>query len=343
MKLKSVHMSCPESLGDFALSFDDEQGSPKPLTLVFGGPGSGKTTLLTALAHTRPGHTVAMNLRPTDPPCFARSEWWLGLDEPDRVHPLRLWSPNAGPELAEADPAARRDVALFDKLAREGGFVFVAFSAMRWFSRSPLILSAPERSVRRYDVRSNEPLDDAARNDLSRDVKQALVYAAIVRALPEVDGDRHQILGDTMSRVVNSLTRALGYEYIGISPTSLEPTFVGRERVQLPFDALPSAVKHAAAFGALTLRALWAAYPGLNPELAQGLVVIDQIELHQDASVAAILLERLLAALPNVQWIVTTRSQELLASRNPDECVALRRLDPAGKVSVHWGPDAHVH
>jgi predicted ATP-binding protein involved in virulence len=81
----------------------------------------------------------------------------------------------------------------------------------------------------------------------------------------------------------------------------------------------------------------------LNPELAQGLVAIDQLELHQDAAMACLLLDTLSAALPHVQWLVATRSTELLAARNPEECVALRRLDERGKVIVHQGHDAHVH
>jgi hypothetical protein len=343
MKLKSVQISCPQTLGDVKVSFADDEGNARPVTLLFGGPGSGKTTLLSAIAHTRPGHTVAMAQRPSEPPCTARCEWWLALDEPDRAHPLLLWSPNAAPEFMSPSADARREAMFFDRLAREGGFVFSCFSATRWFSRSAMILTAPERTVRRYDVRNNDPLDDASRNDLTREVKQALTYAAIVRVLPDASAERHRQLGDAMGKLVASLSAVFGFAYSGLDPASLEPMFTSPQGAYVPFDGLPTAVKHAVAFGALTLRALWAAYPGLNPELAQGFVAIDQLELHQDAAVASTLIDRLSSALPHVQWLITTRSTELLTTRNPEECIALRRLDAQGTVSVHQGRDAHVH
>jgi hypothetical protein len=52
-----------------------------------------------------------------------------------------------------------------------------------WFSRQPIALSAPARTVARYDVRASASGDDATRSDLARETKQALVYAAIAAAL----------------------------------------------------------------------------------------------------------------------------------------------------------------
>ena len=76
----------------------------------------------------------------------------------------------------------------------------------------------------------------------------------------------------------------------------------------LPFDALPTQVKHMVAFGVLPIRALWAAYPELEPRRAPAVVVIDQFELQQEESVAELLLHLLSELLPEIQWIVTTRS-----------------------------------
>jgi hypothetical protein len=237
----------------------------------------------------------------------------------------------------------RREAVFFDKLAREGGFVFLCFSALRWFSKSPLLLSAPERTVRRYDVRGHEPLDDATRNDLTRDVKQALTYAAIVRALPDLDQGRHRALGDDMALVVGKLVDVFGFEYLGLDPASLEPQFKSQRGRQISFDRLPTAVKHAVAFGALSVRALWAAYPGLSPLLAQGVVAVDQLELNQDAVTAVTILEVLSSTLPNVQWLVTTRMPELLSARASEERFVLRKSDTDDRVRVHTGDEASLH
>lgn len=342
MKLLSVRALCPNGLGEIRVSFVGEDGTPRPVTLIYGGAGAGKTTLLNAIAGTRPGYASSLSQRPSDPPCYAQCEWLSGMDEPDHAHVLTIYSPNAPEEFRPRDPAATREAAFFDRLARDGGFVFVGFSAVRWFSRAPLLLSAPERSILRYDVRASEPFDDASRSDLTRDVKQVLAYAAIARALPRDVEVRQDVLGEHVFALVSALAELYGYRYAELDPSSLEPCFTAPGGQRLRFDAIPAALKHAVAFGALTSRALWAAYPGLLPARAQGVAVIDEIELHQDPAVASAVIDVLAEQLPNVQWIVTTRSSALLGARNAREILALQRPD-ASEVVIYAGPDARVH
>ena len=42
----------------------------------------------------------------------------------------------------------------FDRVAKDGGFVFVAIPSTRWFGRQPITMAAPGKTVARYDVRS---------------------------------------------------------------------------------------------------------------------------------------------------------------------------------------------
>jgi hypothetical protein len=342
MKLLAVRLLCPTTLGEIVVSFTGEDGNPRPVTLIYGGPGSGKTTVLAAIAGTRPGYAVNLSTRPTDPPCFAGAEWLSGIDEPDHAHVLSVFSPNAPEGFRPRDVAGSRESVFFDRLARDGGFVFLSFSALRWFSRAPMMLSTPERSVLRYDVRASEPFDDAARNDLTREVKQALAYAAIVRVLPQSEGPRHRLLGEVMQEVVNDLAQLYGYRYAELDVSTLEPTFAAPTGQALRFDALPAALKHAVAFGALTVRGLWAAYQGVAPARAQAVVAIDELELHQDASVASAVVDVLSRHLPNVQWVITTRSTALLGCRNADEILSLQQLEQRG-VAIYGGTDARVH
>jgi hypothetical protein len=342
MKLLAMRLLCPTTLGEIVVSFVGADGNPRPVTLIYGGPGSGKTSVLAAIAGTRPGHVQNLCLRASDPPCYASCEWLSGIDEPDHAHALSVFSPNAPDGFRPKDPAASREAVFFDRLARDGGFVFLAFSAVRWFSKAPLMLSTPERSILRYDVRANEPLDDASRNDLTRDVKQALAYAAIVRVLPQAEGPRHRVLGEVMQELVNDLAQLNGYRYVELDASSLEPTFVAPTGQALRFDAVPSGIKHAVAFGALTLRALWAAYQGIMPTRAQAVVAIDEIELHQDAMLASAIIDVLTRHLPQVQWVITTRSTALLGCRNADELLALQQVEQRG-VAIYDGSDARVH
>lgn len=344
VKLLSLDLFSPSVLGDFSLSFADE-GQPRALTLVHGGPGSGKTSLVNALLCTRPGHAVAMSLRPGEPRLYARTTWQLGIDEPDRKTGLTVSSPNAPEALFERSSEQRREQVFFDRLAKEGGFVFLAFSALRWFSKGPVVLPAPDTTIARHDVREFLPLDDGARQDLARECKQTLTFAAIAAQLPKLhpDGEREQRLGIAVGDVVSRIVELSGFRYLGVSARSLSPVFAKKGGKVLPFDALPTQVKHAIAFGALPLRALWAAYPGLEPRRAPAVVVIDQFELQQDESSAAVLVQLLRELLPEVQWVMTTRSASLLASREYGEVLALRRNNEGGEVRVYSGTDAQLH
>ena len=175
--------------GDMTIPLCDEEGTPKPIVVLFGSEGIGKTTILSAIATTRPGHAIAQHQSwrsdPTsDRPPFVVTEWHLGDDDAVRPHPLKVTSPNA--RLDERDDEAllrRREQALFDRRASERGFVLVALSGARWFSRTAVMLTSPERTLLRYDVRATASFDDASRTDLARETKQILSYACIASAL----------------------------------------------------------------------------------------------------------------------------------------------------------------
>lgn len=336
------------------LSFADEQDQPRRLIVIQGGGGVGKTSLLGAIGTSRPGHTTVQQPRPEQPrladgsaPAWAVADWLLGQDDPERPHPLRVASPNvklAGPE--DIELTRRREQALFDRVAADGGFAFLSIPATRWFSRQPIAISSPTRGVARYDVKQASSLDDATRADLARETKQALAYAAIGTALAErrpPEGDvRLDTLGPAMLKVVSHLVGLSGFTYEGLDALSWEPMFRSGAGTRLSFDALPTRARHLVAFGALSLRTVWAAYPDRDPRLAEGVILIDEIDLHQDSAVASKLPAALRAALPAVQWIVTTSSSVLASGAAQGEILALRSSSE-GRVEVHAGPAATTH
>jgi hypothetical protein len=352
MHLLSVHVSGLGPFEQVRFPFCDEDGDPRLLNVVHGGGGVGKTALVTAIATTRPGHAVA------SPPDLVRAgsgertprvacEWRLGSDDPDRPHGLWVATPNARWfDDDEREALRRREQVLFDKVAREGGFVFVAIPGNRWFSRQPFAISAPARTVATYDVRTSPTLDDGTRADLARETKQAIAYAAISAALtPTSDaaGQRHRRFGDAMRAAVNTLVALAGYTYVGVSPRSFEPEFLGDSGRMVPFDALPTRARHLAAFAALPLRALAAAYPERDPRDAEGVVVIDEADMHQDPAVQVSLPAALRRALPGVQWILTTTSPQMAGTCDTREVLALRRVPDSGRVELYTGSEARTH
>ena len=90
------------------------------------------------------------------------------------------------------------------------------------------------------------------------------------------------------------------------------------------------------------MRTVSAAYPDRDPRLAEGVVLIDEVDLHQDASVALRLPSTLRGALPAVQWILTAHSAIVASGVAEGEVLALR-AGSEGRVELHAGPLAITH
>lgn len=321
----------------------------RPVTVLFGADGTGKTSVLSALALTRPGHalpplpaTVRDSSSSGDTPWVA-AEWLLGEDDPERPHPLVVASPAAilAGESPEAASVRRREQALFDRRAQqEGGYVFVSLSGARWFSRVPNMLSVPERSILKYDVRQpSATFDDPTRADLTRETKQILSYAAVGSALGagRAEFDHLRRFEEALREVVDIVLEPFDLVHAGCSPTTLEPQARSARGHLVPFDAIPRAARHLVAFVALPLRALFAAYPGSDtPREREGVVAIDDVESQQDPALLRALVPLLRRALPNVQWILTTASTQLALACDSGEVIALRRIS-ASRVELGEG------
>jgi hypothetical protein len=355
MRLASVRLHRVGPFDDTVVRFttrhddDDDDAATRPLTVIFGGDGTGKTTLLSAIALTRPGYAlpplphVPQARVGSDDPAWVVTEWALGDDDPERPHALRVTSPTAvlDDEPPEVAAVRRREQSLFDRRAQnEGGFVFVAFSGARWFSRAANALSVPERSLLRYDVRSPATFDDPTRADLTRETKQVLSYASIASALGGSRTDYVHLarFAAAAREVVDVLLEPFGFSYAGTSPTTLEPEARDTSGRIVSFDALPRPARHLASFGALTLRALFAAYPGAeDPREREGVVAIDDVESQQDPAMLRMIPPLLRRALPNVQWILTTSSTQLAMSCPSGDVVALRRAAGTGGIEIGEG------
>ena len=334
---------------DLHLPISDEDGAPRAMTVLHGAGGMGKTTVLAALAATRPGCAVVpqgVASLASDP--YVVCDYKLGDDDPDRPHPLRVATPTVklgGDEKAEL--LRRREQAHFEKVAKQGGFAFLVLSSRRWFSRGPLSLTAPLRSVARYDVRAIPPLDDAARADLTRETKQALAYAGLAAALAaarEPAPEGFWLFEEAMTSAVGALVALAGYSYRGLDVASFEPIFIDDAGKLKRLEMLPERVRHLVALGALPVRTLWAAYPGRDPRQSEGVIAIDEVELHQDASAQARLAETLRRALPRAQWILTTSSPHVASSVDVREVLALRpTAEGDEEIELHQGELARLH
>lgn len=353
MRLCRVRVVGLGALSDLTLSLLGEDEAPRPLVVLFGGDGTGKSTLLNAIAHTRPGYALPPLPRPRprlqqqeERKGFVVAEWALGDDDLARPHPLLVTSPNAAIE-GETDNEAvlrRREQALFDKRAQDHGFAFVAISGARWFSRTAVMLSSPERTVAKYDPRASVSFDDASRSDLTRDTKQIYSYAAIARALEaRTEAPRIGQLDLALREVAAVLLEPFGARYEGADPGTLEPIFAINGGPLVLFDDLPRGARHLLAIGALATRALYGAYEGdpLKVREREGVVLVDDLESMQDAVIAKLIPHLLARALPRVQWITATSHASVTMSCDRGEVIALRRA--GDRLELHEGPLATLH
>lgn len=342
MRLASVRLRNVGPFADTSLGFtqareeEDAPLAPRPATVVFGADGTGKTTLLSALATTRPGHALPplVHGRPTtatpDQPTWVRTDWQLGDDDPERPHPLVVTSPSAVLEGETTDGAAarRREQALFERRAQvEGGYVFVAFSGARWFSRTSSMLSTPDRTLLRWDVRQPATFDDPTRADLTRETKQILAYAAIARALGAGRAEYEHLarFEAAVRDAVDVVLEPFDARFVGPSPITLEPELRGEGGRIVGLEALPRPARHLVSFVTVAARALFAGYPGADtPRESEGVVVVDDAEAQQDPSLLRHLVPLLRRALPGVQWILTTSSSQLAMACDANDVLALR-------------------
>lgn len=346
------------ALSNVKISFEPATDEPRALTVLFGGDGVGKTSVLSAIASTRPGHAMPIIPRRRSPTDEARelpfvvSDWILGDDDPERPHPLRVVSPNAPRGETEEGEAAlrRREQALFDRRAQEhGGYAFAAFSGARWFSRTPVLLASPERTIARYDVRTASSFDDATRADLTRETKQVLSFAGIASALraSSTREERQDDLGELdralreVAQIVLSPYRA---DYDGVDARTFEPMFAfeGRDAI---FEDLPRGARHLLAIMIGAVRVLYGASPASDVPVREreGVVLVDDLDAQQETTLVAHLPALLKVALPRVQWIVSSSATAITLGCERGEVVALRRHPEEGRIVVHEGAFAVLH
>lgn len=365
MYLTSLRVRNIGAFDDATISFVDEDGQPRMNTVILGDSGSGKTTLLSCIACTRPGLVITPPRVREGLPAgdtYVVAKYRLGDDDPARPHDLVVASPNAQLEEHPTEAAARkREQAHFDRLAGERGFCVIPLSAARWAARVAASGATPERPISAMDHRSHATFDDAARADLSREVKQALVNAVTVAALSQfqsrarADTDRGASLpppppparGTAPFELYRSTFQALLPDgeatYEGIDPNSFEPLFRDHSGRTVTFDDLAFGVKNRLMIGAVILRRLALAYPGKDPLACEGIALIDEIEAHLPQRRQREIVDVLRRAFPRLQLIVTTQSPLVVEGRQHDEVVVLSRDFETGRIEISAGPRAVLH
>ena len=204
------------------------------------------------------------------------------------------------------------------------------------------MLTTPDRTILRYDVRANATFDDATRADMTRETKQVLSYASVASALERNEDGPFALLENALREVCAIVLRPFAIQYRGADPATLEPVFAGGSGRSILFDDMPKGARHLVTIVVHAVRALYSAIDGDgDPRVREALVLIDDAESQLDPAVQRVLPQLLREALPRVQWLLATSSQALTLGCRPGEVVALRR--EADRIAVHEGTDAVIH
>lgn len=177
------------------------------------------------------------------------------------------------------------------------------------------------------------------------DVAEAIAsgaYPNIAAALRAVRGvERPAELEAISAAAAAVLEEVVGVRY-HLSNQSLRVTFA--DGTVLPFDRLSDGTQRILS---LAMRLAWMAAQ-LNPQdgaeaarRATGVVLIDELELHLHPTWQREILPRLVAAFPDVQFIATTHSPQVVASARP-EWMRLVTLEGPRSVGKVHGRDSNA-
>lgn len=323
-------------------------------SVIHGAGGTGKSLLLSAIGSTRPGHQRPMQHAHPTAAASVQCHWSLGQEEPNRPHPLVV-SNGSPSQMSAIDGSLRREQNLYDRKATQGGFALLFIPAHRRFGQTPVYLADPARTMQAYEPRAGSALLDPARADLTRPIKQVLAYASFGAAMSRLQ-PRHEAnlvpaggsvaiehLDQALRAALSRLLREQALDYVGADPDSFEPMFRSTHGALLRFDELPQQARHLMAPVVLAMHHFWTAAHGADPRTVQGVVLIDDAELHLTEATQEFVLPRYRELLPQAQWIVGTTSWRIAASVHSAEVIALRQQMQTGTIDPYQGHLSLTH
>lgn len=332
-------------------------GAAGRVSVMHGAGGTGKSLLLSALASTRPGYVQRLtNANSEHGRAAVQCHWSLGQEESNRPHPLVVRN-GVDPAPGTGEGASRREQQLYDRKAGQGGFAFLIVPAHRRFGQSPIYLVDPARTMRNYEVRAGSLWLDPARADLTRPIKQILAYASLGAALQQSQAIHHfdsvsashrdpssiTILDQALRSGLSRLLVEQALDYVGADPASFEPMFRSAHGALLRFDQLPQQARHLMAPLILAMHHFWTSGHGADPRGVQGVIALDDAELHLSEATQEFVLPRYREILPQAHWVVATTSWRIAASVHSSEVVALRQQMQTGAIAPFQGDLSVTH
>lgn len=367
MYLRELHIRNLKLLRDFSLSFTNERGEPRMWTVIVGENGTCKTSILQSVAlaaagarhvNALAGNALALrDRRPSSSPlmeveatfglstAWQKWRWYPGDPEPlsetvDLCVGSNVKLPAEGKDLVGVSAYVNTQAGMVDPIvearSKDAPLWFVAgYGVHRMLPRNPEMqpdLARPSIDRLRPLFQPVDLIGTAFANILPREKAQAygrVLKKALFGAPDLLPGfDDMELRGQGGIAHARSLQES--HRFVQSLPSG---------KLKLAASWLSHGYQSTIAWIAdLIGHILWEAKPAddMAPEEMEGLVLIDEIDLHLHPSWQRMLIPALKQTFPRLQFIVTTHSPLTLVGLRPDQDEIVRLdIDPSsGDVKV---------
>lgn len=332
---------------DFRRDGDAAESAPLPnVHVLLGGNGAGKSSVLRAIAlgvlapvferdatleragwvRRPPGAGAGSGCIAEDAACIDIDLRLHGQDllaragRPLQALPIQARIERVGDRelidwLRPQEAELGRELRLVQQVREPSAFFLVAYGASRWVDHAQAAAHAAPVPVGRQRRQRVASLFDN---------RGLLPLAAWLPAYATQNPGRHRQVVTLMNRLLPDGCRMA-------TGSSQDPPLFEIDGVQLPFAGLSDGYQaYVGWIGDLLHQLCLGAPSGRRLADNQGVVLVDEIDLHLHPAWQRSLLSTLSQALPKLQFIVTTHSPLVVGALQPENLIVLDRTDTLG-------------
>jgi hypothetical protein len=332
---------------DFRRDGDAAESAPLPnVHVLLGGNGAGKSSVLRAIAlgvlapvferdatleragwvRRPPGAGAGSGCIAEDAACIDIDLRLHGQDllaragRPLQALPIQARIERVGDRelidwLRPQEAELGRELRLVQQVREPSAFFLVAYGASRWVDHAQAAAHAAPVPVGRQRRQRVASLFDN---------RGLLPLAAWLPAYATQNPGRHRQVVTLMNRLLPDGCRMA-------TGASQDPPLFEIDGVQLPFAGLSDGYQaYVGWIGDLLHQLCLGAPSGRRLADNQGVVLVDEIDLHLHPAWQRSLLSTLSQALPKLQFIVTTHSPLVVGALQPENLIVLDRTDTLG-------------
>jgi predicted ATP-binding protein involved in virulence len=131
---------------------------------------------------------------------------------------------------------------------------------------------------------------------------------------------------EAVRRTISSILGQYGFSKIRVRRATND-LIINKDGMDIPINMLSDGEKSLIALASNLAQNLVNIYPNMeNPLEGEGIVLIDEIELHMHPNWQRMIIPRLTKTFPNCQFIVTTHSPQVLSHVQPESIYLLKKV-----------------